>query len=250
MVARTIPLAPFLEGRGKIIMVSGGHPQTPAKGRRPLDSRFQDRGSTKKGWGTPPDSCQRAAPSGLPLSGPRKYEEGLGNTPRHLPMGGALWTPALRTEEVRRRVGAHPQTPAKGRRPLDSRFEDRGRRRRVGAHPQTPANVAASLWTPAFRTAEVRSMGWGTTPRHLPMGGALWTPALRTEDVLRIPRKYEAGLGDTPRHLPMGGVPLDSGPFRYALGQRLTLSLELRHALDGAGFGHHAIDEREDEHER
>ena len=71
MVARTIPPAPFL-GRGKIIggleghppdllpgaaslctpalrmageyeLRAGGHPQTPAKGRRPLHSRFEER---------------------------------------------------------------------------------------------------------------------------------------------------------------------------------------------------------------
>ena len=36
MVARTIPLAPFLEGRGKSIKLSGGHPQTPAKEAVPL----------------------------------------------------------------------------------------------------------------------------------------------------------------------------------------------------------------------
>ena len=91
LMARTIPLAPFLPGRGKI-EISGGHPQTPAKGLRPLDSRYcshpviarseatwQSDGSDhppsplpgRKGenrdlWGTPPDPCQRAAPSGLP----------------------------------------------------------------------------------------------------------------------------------------------------------------------------------------
>ena len=36
MVARTIPLAPFLSGRGKIIWLSGGHPQTPGSGAAPL----------------------------------------------------------------------------------------------------------------------------------------------------------------------------------------------------------------------
>ena len=76
MVARTIPLAPFLEGRGEekkcslwrhilhtacqwgctpldsplagaALNYGADHP--PAKGQRPLHSRFVDRGSTKKG---------------------------------------------------------------------------------------------------------------------------------------------------------------------------------------------------------
>ena len=36
MGARTIPLAPFLRGRGKKLKLSGGHPQTPGSGAAPL----------------------------------------------------------------------------------------------------------------------------------------------------------------------------------------------------------------------
>ena len=207
------------------------------------------------GWGTPPDTCQRAAPSGLPLCGPRKYEDGLGHTPRPLPKGGALWTPALWTEEVRRRVGAHPQTPAKGRRPLDSRFEVRGSTKGL---EDTPRHLpkGGALWTPALRTEEVRrrvglvghpqDTCWGTPPDSLPM----WLCPSGLRPVSLPLGQVRRWVGGPHRPLPKRRRPLDSGPFRYALGQRLTLSLELRHALDGAGFGHHAIDEREDEHER
>ena len=36
VVARTIPLAPFLGGRGQKLKLSGGHPQTPGSGATPL----------------------------------------------------------------------------------------------------------------------------------------------------------------------------------------------------------------------
>ena len=57
LVARTIPPAPFLRGRGSK-KKSGGHPQTPARWLRPLDSCLEV-------LGTAPERGQRAASSGL-----------------------------------------------------------------------------------------------------------------------------------------------------------------------------------------
>ena len=53
------PWPPSWKEGGNIIAKTGGHPQTPARGRRPLDSRFQDGGHlhTACQWGcTPLDS--------------------------------------------------------------------------------------------------------------------------------------------------------------------------------------------------
>ena len=103
MVAQTIPLAPFLPGRGKKLKLSGGHPQTPAKEavplwtpphvmpivdvpphvlvplpppsraglpRRPAAAPDCFAGEEIKAlWGTPPDPCQRGC---APLDSPAR----------------------------------------------------------------------------------------------------------------------------------------------------------------------------------
>ena len=127
MSAHSIPLAPFLPGRG-VIMNSGGHPQTPAIGRRPLDSRFwAARGGGDALW-TP--AC-RGAPQWGRIPSP--------------------WPPSFQEGEVIMHSGGHPQTPAKGRRPLDSRL--------WATHPGGDA-----LWTPACRGAPQ----WGRSPSPWP----------------------------------------------------------------------------------
>ncbi len=93
MVARTIPLAPFLEGRGKIMRRWLWRHILHAAcqwGYTPLDSPIA--GAALLLWG---------APSPWPPS----FQEG-GN--------------------IIAKTGGHPQTPARGRRPLDSRFQDEG----------------------------------------------------------------------------------------------------------------------------
>ena len=93
-------------------------------------------------------ACQRAAPSGLPL---------------------------CRHQDVRRRAGGHPQTPAKGRRPLDSRFADQEVRRGSGGHPQTPGEDRRKY-----------EDGLGDTPRPLPKGWRPLDSRFQHEDVLSI----------------------------------------------------------------
>ncbi len=69
MVARTIPLAPFLLGRGRLLEVWRDTLQTSWQWDCvPLHSRFEDGGEVQiRGRGTPPDPWQWAAPSALPL---------------------------------------------------------------------------------------------------------------------------------------------------------------------------------------
>ncbi len=145
MVARTIPLAPFLEGRGdnkeKKKVYGGTSSIPPASGVAPL-------------W-TPP------AMVGLPL----------GDTPRPLPGGGTLWTPAWGTvaSMVARTIPLAPFLEGRG---------DNKEKKKVygGTSSRPPASGAVPLWTPPAMVG----LPLGDTPRPLPGGGTLWTPAWGT----------------------------------------------------------------------
>ncbi len=93
-VARTIPLAPFLEGRGKKrkVVYGGTSSIPPARGGAPpLDSRYEDRGSTKKGWGAPPYPCQRGGALWTPAFSMRTCYAFPFAPPRHCECSEAIW---------------------------------------------------------------------------------------------------------------------------------------------------------------
>ena len=140
-VARTIPLAPFLEGRGKIKkrrrFMEAHPPYRLPVGLRPL-------------W-TPP------AMVGLPL----------GDTPRPLPGGGDSLDPCPQWW-----LGPSPWPPS-----WKEGGKIKKRRRFMEAHPpyRLPGGVRP-LWTPPAMVG----LPLGDTPRPLPGGGTLWTPAWGT----------------------------------------------------------------------
>ena len=125
----TIPLTPFLEGRG----------------------------NSKKCWGTPPDPCQGLHPSGLPAFkcwGTSSMPPASGVAPLWTPPPGACGgfasivgctiplPPSWKEGGIVRSPGGHPQTPAKGVAPLWTPHCNSGLHHHpcplVGAHPPAP----------------------------------------------------------------------------------------------------------------
>ena len=187
--ARTIPLTPFLPGRGNKIN-SGGHPQTPANGAAPLWTPAFSKGEVRI-------SAGGAAP-GLPNGGRGRAVIARSLRRGNLGRGGAA---ALHTPLGRhlKECSDHPPDPLPGR---------KGNKINSGGHPQTPANGAAPLWTPAFSKGEVRISAGGAAP-GLPNGGrarvviasrseAIWGGAGRPLCTLRM-----GGVSKSARTIPL-----------------------------------------------
>ena len=160
-----------------------------------------------------------ARPLWTPPAAPVRANLALGDTPRPLPKGGALWTPALST----RTCYAFPFAPPRHCECSEAVWGGGGALyfcfgesslKSGSDHPPSPLprrkgeEKKSSLWRHILHTACQR----GRAPSGLPLDcteevrpppdpchGALWTPALRTLEVRRR-------LGDTPRPLPKGGA--------------------------------------------
>ena len=168
------------------------------EGARPLWTPPAAPGHAKKGWGRPLDPCQWAAHSGLPLCGPRTYEEGLGDTPRPLPMwlcpAGLLLQhrgSAKHCHSLHRVIAsAAKQSGAVAARctsasgslvskvartiPLAPFLEGRGKKRKVvygGTSSIPPARGGAPPLDSPCSTGACKE-GLGDTPRPLPKGCA------------------------------------------------------------------------------
>ena len=163
MVAQTIPLAPFLEGRGEEIKALWGTPPDPCqRGGAPLDSPARNAHcgclpphvlvplpppsraglprrpaaapdcfaaeEIKALWGTPPDPCQRG---GAPLDSPARNAH-CGCLPPHV----LVPLPPPSRAGLPRRPAAAPDCCA-------------GEEiKALWGTPQTPAKEAVPLWTP------------------------------------------------------------------------------------------------------
>ena len=136
---------------------SGGHPQTPAKGLRPLDTCCLPPVIARSGAGS--NLVARTIPLAPFLEGRGEQMSTLGDTPRPLPKGCALWTPAA----------SHPLL--------------RGVERRSNL-------VARTIPLAPFLKGRGEQMSTlGDTPRPLPKGCALWTPAASHRSLRGVERR-------------------------------------------------------------
>ena len=180
------PLDSPCDGRA----ASGGHSQTPARGRHSLDS----------GLG---DCCLNGGSDHPP--GPLPGRKGEDKEKKKVYGGtssitACQWgcTPLDSPCDGRAASGGHSQTPARGRHSLDSglgdcclnggsdhppgplpgrKGEDKEKKKVYGGTSSIPpASGVAPLWTPPAMVG----LPLGDTPRPLPGGGTLWTPAWGT----------------------------------------------------------------------
>ena len=179
VVARTIPLAPFLGGRGKKLKLSGGHPQTPGSGATPRCTPCSYvpslRGACNVAIRGGVAGCTSASESvvsvvartiplapflggrgkKLKLSGGHPQTPGSGATPRCTPCS---YVPSLRGAcNVAIRGGVAGCTSASESVvsvvartiPLAPFLGGRGKKLKLsGGHPQTPGSGATPLCTP------------------------------------------------------------------------------------------------------
>ena len=177
----TIPLTPFLEGRG----------------------------NSKKCWGTPPDPCQRGCtPSGLPAFkcwGTSSMPPASGVAP--------LWTPCLRGLRLNRGVH-HPPNPLPGRKGevIEKSFME--------AHPpdRLPVGLHPS-GLPAFKCWGTSSMppASGVAPSGLPAchPGVSASPQGVSRGTAPVGRR--AGVSASPQGASRGDRPLWQEVWRVSL---------------------------------
>ena len=163
---------------------AGGHPQTPAKGRRPLDSRVLHRDVLIKA-GHPRTPAKGRRPSGLPRSAPGRADKGR-TPPDPCPRAAPSGLPLLHGDVLIK--AGHSQTPAKEAvRPLDSRLLHRDVLIKAG-HPQTPAKGRRPSGLP--RSAPGRADKGRALLDPCQRGCALWTPAFCTGTCNALPFPY------------------------------------------------------------